>query len=328
MPFPGPFLYSSDGISSVNVIDPVALTVLSTVGVGGAPQRIVSRPDGVEVWTCVPGSGIWAIDTASDTVSRVISASDPTSVDICFTPDSSTAFVVSAPTSSSASIRKIDVATGGLLANVNVSGLAGEAIAMTPDGNTVCVEIGGRLDWYDTSLTIHNGFIAPGTNSLTGAYGSLAVDPTSFNCTAGGRTSSIDFALIEAEIRQPNVLLGILTTHAVGETTQVARSDGGPLGSIFLTCGRQSPTVAGVYPPFFWGGSMQPIIGSYTGICTGCCISADGLTGYAADNTDSDISVIDLGTVTETATVAVSGAQDVCLTPAPVSAPNQIVMVI
>ena len=79
----GKYVYMTNGIGSVTVIDTASNTIVKTVPVGTTPSGVAVTPDGKHVYVTNQGSnGVSVIDTASNTVVATVPVAGPSAISI------------------------------------------------------------------------------------------------------------------------------------------------------------------------------------------------------------------------------------------------------
>lgn len=145
MPVPTvPTIYAVAG--TVLTIDPVTKSITHTLSGFGSPFSIEPFPDSVQVWVSQNSASqhVIAVDTASNTSLGAITSTDFNSLDLCFSPDSSTGYILSV-SGTTWTVQSIDTTT--LLQTATLSGSGGSTgrlssrITISPDGTTLYVSV-------------------------------------------------------------------------------------------------------------------------------------------------------------------------------------------
>ena len=131
--------------TDVAVIDPATNTVVKSIPVGAHPQGLAVSPDGSRIYVGDLASGLWVIDTASDTATRAEALSG--AIDVEVSPGGDRIYVTH-----SSGVAVIDAATLALVDSVALGGYT-QAIAITALRRPV---IGGST-WFSSGAKARSG---------------------------------------------------------------------------------------------------------------------------------------------------------------------------
>jgi YVTN family beta-propeller protein len=152
---------SSDGGSTVSVIDTASDSVSKTLEVGKQPHGITLTPDGklamIGVWS---DNQIAFLDTSTDQIVRKSPVTNPHNIAV--TPDGAFAYVGS-QAQDSPSLVKLNVATGEQVASLPLDG-APRGLSVSPNGSAVYLTRAGQ----DDVLVVNTADTQPATRIAVG----------------------------------------------------------------------------------------------------------------------------------------------------------------
>jgi YVTN family beta-propeller protein len=307
-----PFAYVANSVQfgpapGVSVIDLATNTQVAQVtGIQTVPEALAFAPDGQKVYvTDRFASAVQIIDTATNAVTGTITGVGPQPNSIVVTPDGKYAYVGNAGFPPPAVVRKLDLTTNTLVDTITVGGAPDSRIeAMSPDGSTLIVSSYYLLGTYKfdlvtrTGTTFGYGMARGAVFTPDGRYAYLIGNGP------GNAVSILDVAANQL-VGAPIALAatpGALALTPAGDRVYAALADG--TVSVIDTA---LNAVTGAAIP----------LGLGAGSSLRAAVSPDGRRLVVASWDNSVVKILDTGTQTVVASLPVSRAYGVAISPAP-----------